>query len=97
MDRIGSIGLMDVLPTKILPTWSNNQIGDAYIAKRLDRFLISENMLGLNLQIKHWISRGGESDHKPIFQYFDPATEKHMGPFKLNLHWLQHQPLIEKY
>jgi hypothetical protein len=38
-------GLVDVEPVKIISTWRNGRKGQGYIAKRLDHFLISENIL----------------------------------------------------
>jgi hypothetical protein len=36
--------LVDVEPLKVLPIWRNGRIGHNYIAKRLDRFFISEDL-----------------------------------------------------
>lgn len=49
VDSINSVGLVGVLPSNILHTWSNNRVGDAYIIKKMDRFLISENFLDMNI------------------------------------------------
>ena len=38
-------GLLDIEPIKLKPTWRNNRCGDARVAKRLDRFLVSEQMV----------------------------------------------------
>jgi hypothetical protein len=35
---------VDVEPLKMLPTWRNGRGGQNYIAKRLDHFLISEDV-----------------------------------------------------
>ena len=37
--------LVDLQPLKLTPTWRNNRCGEHAISKRLDRFLISENLL----------------------------------------------------
>ena len=37
---------LDVLPTKIFPTYMNGKKGNASIGKRLDIFLITENLVG---------------------------------------------------
>jgi len=35
----------DVYPPMLVPTWDNGRKGDAYIAKRLDRFIIHESLM----------------------------------------------------
>ena len=44
--------LVDVQPLKLTPTWRNNRSGDQAISKRLDRFLLSENLLFGSLIIR---------------------------------------------
>jgi hypothetical protein len=39
------VGLLDIEPTKLPPTWNNNMMGEVYIAKRVDHFLISKSFL----------------------------------------------------
>jgi hypothetical protein len=39
--------LVDIEPMKLSPTWKNFKIGDEEVAKRLDRFLVSEALLNL--------------------------------------------------
>jgi hypothetical protein len=60
---LSSNGLIDIAPLKLLPTWRNMRVGEARIAKRLDRFLISEPLAMLPFQFRQWIGSGGESDH----------------------------------
>jgi hypothetical protein len=40
-----SAGLVDILPCHISPTWRNGRSGSDGISKRLDRFLMSEDLL----------------------------------------------------
>jgi hypothetical protein len=40
------VGLFDVSPCPIIPTWWNGRLGTTGISKRLDRFLINEGLLG---------------------------------------------------
>ena len=37
-------GLVDVVPSVMLPTWNNRRVGAENISKRLDRFLLSADM-----------------------------------------------------
>ena len=43
--RLSQVGVTDVSPIKLTPTWRNQRTGEDYVAKRLDRFLIAENLL----------------------------------------------------
>jgi hypothetical protein len=43
--KLEVVGLLDIEPTKLTPTWRNKRIGEDKIAKRLDHFLISEGFL----------------------------------------------------
>jgi hypothetical protein len=43
--KMEEVGLLDIEPTKLTPTWRNKRTGEARISKRLDRFLISEGFL----------------------------------------------------
>jgi hypothetical protein len=49
-------GLVDVEPVKILPTWRNGRKGLDHIAKRLDRFLISEKLVSSGIRYRSWIT-----------------------------------------
>jgi endonuclease/exonuclease/phosphatase family metal-dependent hydrolase len=64
---LASNGLIDVAPLKMLPTWRNMRVGEARVAKRIDRFLISEPVAMLPFQFRQWIGSGGESDHSPVW------------------------------
>lgn len=59
--------LVDIDPIKLEPTWRNRRIGEGRIAKRLDRFLVGDSIVGSrDLQSRQWVEWGGESDHNPI-------------------------------
>jgi hypothetical protein len=44
--------LLDLDPVKLKPTWRNNRVGDASVAKILDRFLIKDFLLENLIQMK---------------------------------------------
>ena len=44
--------LVDLQSLKLTPTWRNNKCGEQAISKRLDRFLISKNLLSGSLIVK---------------------------------------------
>ena len=45
-------GLVDLAPLKIMPTWRNKRSADQEVSKRLERFLVSENLISSNLILK---------------------------------------------
>jgi hypothetical protein len=47
-------GLIDVEPINLLPTWRNGRGDQDYVAKRLDRFLISEKLVVVGLRYRLW-------------------------------------------
>lgn len=61
-----SAKLVDIPPKSGLFTWNNRRGGDKRIASRLDRFLISENIMLEGTTIDSDILPSGGSDHWPI-------------------------------
>ena len=45
-------GLVDLVSSVILPTWTNRRVGCENICKRLDRVLISANLLDSKLHFR---------------------------------------------
>jgi len=55
-----TLGLLDLYPVKLQPTWQNLRTGDAQIAKCLDHFLLKEELVD-SLGFSHqWVASGGE-------------------------------------
>ena len=81
--------LVDVQPLKLTPTWRNNRSRDHAISKRLDRFLVKENLLNENLTLKPAVEIGGNYDHRPISLLIIPLEKKPPAPFKFNPLWLE--------
>ena len=48
-------GLVDLVSSAILPTSTNHRVGFENICKRLDRLLISADLLDSNLQFRKWV------------------------------------------
>ena len=82
-------GLLDIEPVKLKPTWRNNRCGDARVAKRLDRFLISEQMVDSFFLVRQWVGSGGKSDHFPMFIEIKKGPNNPPSPLKFNKCWLQ--------
>jgi hypothetical protein len=82
-------GLVDVEPIKLLPTWRNGRGGQEYIAKRLDHFLITEDLALSGLRYRSWVSNIKISDHMPVILHLEQDKEKFCYPFKFNFVWLE--------
>jgi hypothetical protein len=86
---------LDIEPVKLKPTWRNNRVGEASVAKRLDCFLIKDSLLEKPLQMKQWIGHGGISDHYPIFFELRKGANKPPSPFKFNRTWLNDDTFLK--
>ena len=53
-------------PNQIEPTWRNKRVGEKEISKRLDRILLSEELMQDELVFKIEVESGGLSYHRPI-------------------------------
>ena len=82
-------GLLDIEPVKIKPTWRNNRSGDARVAKRIDRFLVAEQLVDRFFLVRQWVGSGGLSDHFPIFFEIKKGPYNPPIPLKFNKSWLQ--------
>jgi hypothetical protein len=69
-------------------------MGEEYFTKRLDRFLISANLVESPLFFRQWVGSGGESDHHPIFLEVAGNTRKPTSPFKFYSSWLKEEEFI---
>ena len=81
-------------PVILKPIWKNNRCGDGRVAKRLDRFLISERIVDNHHLVRQWIGSGDLSDHSPIFLELREGPNKLPCPLKFNKTWLQDESFI---
>jgi len=81
--------LMDLDPVLLKTTWKNNRVWVEGVAKRLERFLITESLLDKQLTIKQWIDFGGMSDHYPTILEYKHRSKKPTNPFKFKKNWLE--------
>ena len=84
-----SKGWIDLQPLKMEPTWRNNRCGEKEIWKRMDRFLLSDNLLTRPLIEKYWVEVGGLSNHLPILLLMERQEHKTAPLFRFNPSWLQ--------
>ena len=50
--KMDAFSLVDIAPSVIVPTWSNIRVGIDNISKRLDRLLVSTDLLDLDLHFR---------------------------------------------
>eukprot|EP00253_Pinus_taeda_P011344 PITA_11344 len=81
--------LIDPSPISLAPTWRNRRSREDRIAKRLDRFLISEGLIRLVPLFRQWVEATGNSDHFPIFLDLSFPPPKPPAAFKFNSSWLE--------
>eukprot|EP00253_Pinus_taeda_P006109 PITA_06109 len=89
LNLISENKLIDPSPVKLKPTWRNRRVGVDRIAKRLDRFLVTESLTSKVPMIRQWVEELGNSDHFPIFLDLTNPPPKPPAPFKFNSAWLQ--------
>jgi hypothetical protein len=58
------------------------------VAKRLDIFLVSENLMDLGIRFQASVEEGGISDHRPISLLWKDRSEAPPAPMKINQVWL---------
>jgi len=59
------------------------------LARRLDRFLIKERLLGNFHNYREWVGLGGLSHHSPIYLEISGHDHKPKEPLKFNATWLK--------
>jgi hypothetical protein len=87
--------LIDIEPGKVVPTWRNGRSGADLIAKRLDRFFISEELLSMVGIYRSWVEYPFISDHAPVLLQLEITPLFKAYPFKLNSQWLLDQDFID--
>ena len=90
-----SAGLVDVAPPSIGPTWHNGRAGEEGICKRLDRFLISNELLPSLGAYRTWTKCSLISDHFPILFEWNTPKGPFNYPFKFNRSWLENPEFID--
>ena len=81
-------------------TWNNKRGGEHLIASRLDRFLVSENIVGGLGEIWESVIPAASSDHWPICLNWDVMNTLLSKPFCFEQFWLEHKEfkgLVEEW
>jgi hypothetical protein len=77
-----------VHPDKLALTWRNGRSGSNFIAKRLDRFLVTSYLLSNTNLFSSVVVLPFVSDHAPILLKLDSTNHPKALSFKFNPHWL---------
>jgi hypothetical protein len=88
-------GLVDIVPSAYAPTWRNGRGGSEGIAKILDIFFMSEDLVSLVGRYRTWVAHLYILDHAPIVLQIDDGQCKIAHPFKLNPIWLEEKGLCD--
>jgi endonuclease/exonuclease/phosphatase family metal-dependent hydrolase len=87
-------GMVDVEPLKLQPTWRNGRRGQEFIAKRLDRFLISEDLATTGFRYRSVVCNLNISDHMPVILHLEKDIREVSFPFKFNSIWLDEPEFV---
>ena len=87
--------LVDVAPPFVGPTWRNGRMGEDGISKRLDRFLLSDQLISSLPRHRVWTHRSGISYHFPVLLEWKEHLNPCAYPFKFNQSWLGNEDFIQ--
>eukprot|EP01018_Ginkgo_biloba_P023075 Gb_32325 [translate_table: standard] len=72
LKKLEVVDLLDVEPMKLSPTWRNLRVGEASIAKRLDKILIVKSLVNDKFRLRQWVGVGGFKDLSILgMEHFD--------------------------
>lgn len=85
-----SMKLVDIETNNGLCTWNNKRGGDSQVASKLDRFMISEDLILIEKEIIAGIIFFGGSDHWLVQMEIKGICAPRNRPFKFGNMWLSH-------
>jgi len=88
LNFLDQIGLVDIEPQKLPLTWCNRRIGDDMVNKRLEKNLLSEEVLDSFDLVRQWVTYGGESDHFSIMLELRDRSKRVSIPSKFFEGWI---------
>lgn len=81
--------LVDIAPSEMKPTWDNGRTEKAYIAKRIDRFLVHVSIIDKLGMPFATVGSAFVSDHRQILLTLREKGFKKGYPFKFNRTYLE--------
>eukprot|EP00253_Pinus_taeda_P009631 PITA_09631 len=95
-DLIEELRLVDIQSINGIYTWNNRRGGKNQIASRLDRFLVSEAIMKMDVFVEAKILPYLGSDHWPIWLEIDIKRIQGKRPFRFEAFWLRDPDFIKK-
>jgi ribonuclease HI/exonuclease III len=87
---IDQLKLVDIENNNDTFTWSNRRSGNQHIACRLDRFLVTEDIMDSGSHLESLILPKAGSDHWPLALQMDLGEPPRYKPFRFEKFWLAH-------
>ena len=87
--------MVDIETTNEMFTWKNKRTGYRHIASRLDRFLVSEQVVTGRGDVGASVLTSAGSDHWPISLEWGNTRIFIKRPFRFEKFWLQHKDIQE--
>jgi mannosylglycoprotein endo-beta-mannosidase len=87
---IDQLKLVDIENNNGIFTWSNRRTGNQHIACRLDRFLVTEEIMDSGSHLESLILPRAGSDHWPLALQVDLGEPPRYKPFRFEKFWLTH-------
>jgi len=87
---IDHLKLIDIETSNGIYTWSNRRSGHQHIACRLDRFLVTEELMETGSDLDSLILPKAGSDHWPLALQLSLGEPPKFKPFRFEKFWLSH-------
>jgi len=94
-ELFSSNNLIDIKLTKLIPTWRNGRTGQGVVARRLDRILISEDLLTDIGLYRSWVEFPCISYHVPVILQLELPPAYKISPYKFNAQWLNDKDFVD--
>ena len=88
---LDSSNMVELNPYHTGPTWRNGRTGTEGVSKRLERFLVSLQLIPVLNSYHSWIHPFEISHHYPVCLEWSLSPSCHNYPFKFNRAWLLEQ------
>eukprot|EP00253_Pinus_taeda_P036581 PITA_36581 len=95
-EMIEELRFVDIQSINGIYTWNNRRGGKNQIASRLDRFLVSEAIMKMDVFVEAKIIPSLGSDHLPIRLEIDIKRIQGKRPFRFEAFWLRDPDFIKK-
>ena len=91
---IYNMKLVDIVTSNGLFTWNNKRGGESQVASKLDRFLISKDLMLIDKEMIARVLPFGGSDHWSVQLEVQGIGTPRNRPFRFENIWLSHPDII---